>query len=425
MRQRLADYILLLAVFLLPFQTQWIISETFINGAASEYGKLSIFAVEVLFVVVLLLRGRTRLIFGTQRVVQRLYFILAAGFFSLTLSAYYSVALFQLGHVLIASVVFMVLLDERTKLKDLVYAFLLGLIVPSLLGWYQYFSGFSPDSTLLGLAQKQVATPGVAVVETFSSRSLRAYGTFSHPNIFGGYLAAGILFLAWAIALAKEKWERVAVLFLTVLFSATLIITFSRSAWLSVSAALVVLILQMLVYKKMPPRKAYPVILFGLLTIVLTVSVFSSNVFARFQPNLRVEAISIQERFSQYDSVDRIIKLKPLFGVSPGGYVFALSEVVKGGEVWSYQPIHNSILLYLSEVGFLGLILLLYLFSGFYKEIKKVYNKPSGMFAVSFFVMFLVLAVFDHYLWSFWSGLILLAFGSAFALKTMLKDKNS
>jgi O-antigen ligase len=423
MRQKIANSLLFVTIFLLPFQSQWIISESVINGGVSEYGKISIYATQVLFVLVLLLRGRTRFVMGVERIVKRLYFLLAVLFFSLTLSFVFNITLFQTGHVLIAGIVFIILLDERTQIQDLIKAFLLGLILPCVLGLYQYFSGGNVASTLFGIAERQALTPGVSVVEKMGSRSLRSYGTFSHPNIFGGYLATGILFLAWTLRVAKEKWELVAVSAWTILFSVALILTFSRSAWLALSVALLVLVLQMVVFKKIPPRKAYPIIALGVLTIVLSVGVFSSNVFARFQTSLRVEAISIEERISQYDSVGSIVKTRPLLGVGAGNYVFALSQIIKDKPVWDYQPIHNSILLFVAEVGFIGLFALLYLLNAFYKLYKKAWKKPANMFFVSFGVMFLALAAFDHYLWSSWSGLVLLSISTAFVVRNMISNK--
>ncbi len=420
MRQKIANYLLLLVVFLLPFQTQWILSESVINGGVSEYGKLSIYAVEFLIVVVLLLRGRVRLVFGSEKIVRRLYFIFAVCFFSLTTSFVFNISLFQIGHVLIAGIAFMVLLDERTEIKKVLYAFLFGLVLPSVLGWYQFIVGGNGASTLFGVAEKQVVTQGVAVVETQAGRSLRAYGTFSHPNIFGGYLAIGILFLGWLVKFIKDKRQIILAGALTVLFSSTLILTFSRSAWLALTVSLFVVILQMLFYKKIPPKKAYSIIALGVLTIVLSVMVLFPKVFSRFQPSLRVEAISIEERFSQYDYIDEMVTLQPLFGVGPGNYVFALTIFLIEKPVWEYQPIHNSILLMISEIGFLGFIIVLYFFQALYRQFKKVYKKPAGIFFVCFSFAFLILAAFDHYLWSSWSGLALMAVSTAFITRIVL-----
>ncbi|MFC1788242.1 O-antigen ligase family protein [Patescibacteria group bacterium] len=49
----------------------------------------------------------------------------------------------------------------------------------------------------------------------------------------------------------------------------------------------------------------------------------------------------------------------PITGVGVSGYTFVLSELKPDQRVWAYQPIHNSFLLILAEVGLLGLLALL------------------------------------------------------------------
>jgi O-antigen ligase len=117
-------------------------------------------------------------------------------------------------------------------MKPVLVAFLLGLIIPIALGWFQVLTGGSSESTLLGIADKDAQTLGVAVVETDDGRTLRAYGTFPHPNIFGGYLAVGVIALAWLTRFAKSKREIALMLVGSAVLGSTLIVTFSRSAWL-------------------------------------------------------------------------------------------------------------------------------------------------------------------------------------------------
>ena len=74
----------------------------------------------------------------------------------------------------------------------------------------------------------------------------------------------------------------------------------------------------------------------------------------------------------------------------------------------------------ISEIGFLGFIIVLYFFQALYRQFKKVYKKPAGIFFVCFSFAFLILAAFDHYLWSSWSGLALMAVSTAFITRIVL-----
>ena len=93
------------------------------------------------------------------------------------------------------------LLNNKKALSEIVgysiliviaIAFLAGLVIPIMLGWYQVATGTSPSSTLLGLASHEATALGASVVETQGERLLRAYGSLSHSNDFGGLNGVGL-----------------------------------------------------------------------------------------------------------------------------------------------------------------------------------------------------------------------------------------
>ncbi len=407
---KFSNGLFLLAVFFLPWQTQVILAEGSVSGELSAYAVLGVYVIEAMILFVFLLRMRSRYETEIRQTNKALYLFLAAAFFSLSLSRFSSVGWFHLIHVVSATMLFFVMTDERTRLKSVLIAFLFGLIVPISIGWVQVLTGGSPDSTLLGIAAKDAETLGVAVVETVAGRTLRAYGTFPHPNIFGGYLAVGVIALAWLTRFAKGKRELVGILLGAGLLGSILIITFSRSAWLGLLMGLIVLIVFMLKQKKIPPRHALPVMSFGFICVLATLFVFHSEVFARFNPNLRLEAISIEERTSQYQTFGSVFFSSPIFGVGPNAYTFTLADQDPGQPAWSYQPIHNTLLLILAELGVIGFFFFA-LFVGCISRMSLMsVRTPNGMFAVALGVSLTVIALFDHYLWSLWPGLALTAF---------------
>ncbi len=212
---------------------------------------------------------------------------------------------------------------------------------------------------------------------------------------------------------------------LIVLFTSTLILTFSRSAWLALTIGLVVFLGQACFYKKRIPYRTVPFLSVGLITILFAVFLLRSHVFARFNPALHIEAISIEERVSQYQTFSSVFKIDPIFGVGPGAYVFALESISKGQQPWSYQPIHNAFLLLLAEIGIVGFMA----FSYFVFEIGRIVLPPlakgragvgsvmGGIFALTLLLELVVLALFDHYLFSLWPGMILTALILALTLR--------
>src|SRR3990167_7562828 len=102
MRDRLAHWLLSVAIVLLPWQTTWIVSILILESVATPFGVSNVYLVEMLILFAALLRGRPQLIPGTEKATQALYVFLAAGFLSLTFADQYHLGLFRLLHVIIA-----------------------------------------------------------------------------------------------------------------------------------------------------------------------------------------------------------------------------------------------------------------------------------------------------------------------------------
>lgn len=410
MKFRLAQYIFYLALFLLPWQTIYIFQSVFVSGEASQYGVLGLYGVEILIVLSYGLRGRAMHHESTLKITKALFFFLAVGFFSLTFSPFGSVGWFHLLHVLTTVMFFSLVLDQRMDIRWMIGIFTLSLIFPVFLGLYQTIRGWNGDSTLLGIAARHADISGIAVVETINGRLLRAYGSFPHPNIFGGYVAVSLMMLAWLTRYMRTRRDLLLLSLSIVVLSVGLIITFSRGAWFGFLTGACFLVWQMFWQKKMPPSKAIPLLTLGMLTVLITLGVFHNQVIARFDPSLRVEAISVEERASQYMTFSDVFFTAPVLGVGPGAYTFALEELDPGHPAWSYQPVHNTILLIFAELGIIGLI---FGVRWVYLLDKLTYSQKRNantMFALSVGLTLLVLAFFDHYLWSLWPGLALSAF---------------
>lgn len=415
--QKFANFLFLSTVFFLPWQTQMIITTATVGGETSAYGVFSIYVVEAMIVFAFLLRGRRHTTPQISWINRAVYFFLAATFFSLGFTQVEWVGWFQMIHIVCAAMLFFLLTDDRTKTSQVLALFLLGLIVPILFGWYQVFHGSSPASTIFGIGLKDAAIPGIAVVESGEDRILRAYGTFPHPNVFGGYVAFGIIALAWLARFMHKKRQLIGALLASVLLGATLIVTFSRSAWLGLFVAFLFLIAMMFWNKHLPPRRAIPIMLLGLASILVTLFVFHSQVFSRFNFSQRLEVISTEERASQYQTFDDVFYIAPVFGVGPSAYTFTLERLDPGHPVWSYQPIHNVFLLLLAELGFIGMIAFGYGIFCLNPIAHLSITHVGSIFATTLVILFFTIGLFDHYLWSLWSGIAL----ASFAIATLVR----
>lgn len=417
MRDKLVNSLVYGILFLLPWQTRWIFGSELIVGEVWEYGVLSFYLVEALLVLAVVLRPRLKasknadwpLIFGGFFLWVALISVYHAGNAHLAIMAWL--------HLLAAFFLFRTLLDSRLKPKYLVLAFVLGLLGPSLLGICQTLTGTSPAFTYLGLAAHDAATLGASVVESLDGRLLRAYGSFGHPNIFGGYLAVAFVGLMMLPRWFGKKYQKIGWHSLAVVMAVAFVFTFSRSAWLAFFVGAMIGGWILLWEHRVAARQVLPMILVSLIAIVLSVIVFWQPVEARFNPNLRLESISITERTTGYSLYSPTVGGKWLFGVGVGNYTVELAKDFPGSPAWSFQPIHNAILLVLAEVGVLGLVFMVLWAAAVDRINYRALPRAGAVGALIMGAEVLVIAFFDHYLFSLWAGLALMAVVFAFTLR--------
>jgi O-antigen ligase len=421
-REKFGNLLTYLCLFLLPWQTVWIYGSVIPSPQPSpvgegEYWKLLVYAVQVLILIAVLVRWKIKASDSIKNVLKKGWWFYGAVLFSCIFSVSPYLSLGFSFHVLSALLLFWLLLDERIETRKIIWFFVLGLIIPCLLGWWQVLSGTSPGSTLFGLAEHLASTPGVAVVETVGGRLMRAYGPFPHPNIFGGFLVVGILAMLGrstgrAASRPYGQSRRAAIIRSAILFllSATLVVTFSRSAWL----ALIVGIISFLVASAISKTKISRNFLFGLtvasVAIVASAAIFHSAIFTRMTAADRLETKSLVERQTEYQMIGEVIKINPFIGVGAGAYTVALAEKFPNHDVWFYQPMHNSILLIFAELGIVGFLFLMQFLWAIFKEIKPRLNAPQCLNALMPLIASLtIIAPLDHYLWDSWAGLGLVA----------------
>jgi O-antigen ligase len=417
MRANVINWLVYLTVFLLPWQTRWIFGQQFLQGEVWEYGVLSLFLTEILVVLVAVLRPRIisnphfdwPLIFGG--------IFLIASLVSVYISQDPVLAIMAWLHVLVAFFFFHNLLDKRVRPEMVCYAFVLGLIAPAVLGLWQFFTGSSPEFAWLGLAAHEAVTAGTSVVETIDGRIMRAYGSFQHPNLFGGYLAFGLVCLMMLPRWFRQMRDRRMLMLICVLLATAFVVTFSRSAWLAFFISVFIGGWILLWEHRVAVKKALPYLAVTLVAIVVSVLVFWQPVAARFHPSLRLEAQSIAERTAGYELYWPTISENIWNGVGIGNYTVALGASHPESPVWAFQPIHNSILLIMGEVGVVGLIFFILWVASIDRLNFKALPRATAIGALTLGNVVLILALFDHYLFSLWPGLALVAIMFALTLR--------
>ncbi|HAT03427.1 MAG TPA: hypothetical protein DCS29_01455 [Candidatus Magasanikbacteria bacterium] len=429
---------ILLSIFLfvLPWQTVLITKEQFLNSVKWEYGTLGFYGTEILlWVIIFVFIGwifkhknfkfhpdqiGTNFKFTTDRLFlfSLLLFVLWS-FASIMWAGDRDVALQQALHIVESIFIFLLLLTGPLTFRQSGFWFFMGALPSALLGIFQFFLQQTFVSKWFGLPLHVAWQAGTSIVASDSiGRVLRAYGSFSHPNIFGGYMSMALVwgFTLFIVSICAKRYQYTFQFLISAILLFGLFVSLSRSALIGICFALMIMFLHGLYIRKHFFVSSNFIFIIGLFLSLGVI--FSPMLQTRFSPESITEVRSITERV---DSVDESFKLSTIYtwyGAGIGNYTHALYTLNPTRPGWEYQPVHNMWLLLLVEVGWVGCILAvgvyltMIVFLYYFVQQKK---KRMGWFVdnmqffykVTIFSFFyLILAMFDHYLFSSYIGLI-------------------
>lgn len=375
--KQLLQYGVIGVLFLLPWQTRWIFGQMEVFGEPVSLGTLSIYATQVLiavFVILYLVTQKERLHIQPRAWFASFIFIATAA-----LASHNGIAYLHLIALFSVFLLVWILKSVGMNKQQFIQVIVLSLVLPVLLGLFQLIFGFSGASTWLGLAARDALTLGDSVFLIGGERILRAYGSFPHPNIFAGYLLIG-LWGAWQLIQCGKKWAWGALGG----FVVSLLATGSQAACLGalVMAAWVV-------FKPQQKHRWIAVIILAAISLgAVWVGVGDSFL----------------ERQQQYFALGDIMNFQFFTtGIGPMNYLFHWEFMQSGIDWWLYQPIHNVPLLMIAELGVIG-------FGAWFYYLAA----PRMGFLVKGEHFPLVLAfipplLLDHYLWTTWAGLVIVA----------------
>lgn len=427
MKKHVFDYLIFVLFFLLPWQTVYLFNVPRIAGEPSPFGVLGLYAVELLVLLIALTLDLSGRGFRVDKESRRPIACMTLIFLAVTVSFIFSdqtlVSLAQVIHLFFAGLLFLLLLEKEISAKHAMAGFVAGLILPSILGCVQVATGGSFGSTWLGLEPRDAARLGEAVIQTSEgSRILRAYGSFPHPNIFGGYVAVGLVSIFGLWPSAREKWQKIFLVGSALMLTVSLILTFSRSAWLGLALAVIVGAIA-LKLKPVSRARMFVIPVAAIFIAAVFFMSFGAGIVARPGSDASFEERSIDERVLQYQEFPKTLDGRWLIGHGPGTYPWANEEAFPEREWFAYQPIHNVFLLILGELGILGVVAVL-VWSSSIDQLN--FSRFPNRDAVCVFMMgnvILVVLFFDHYLWTTWAGLALVAY--VMALTTKLRSSHS
>src|SRR3990167_2572769 len=255
---RTIEYGFYLFLFLLPWQTRLIWREARLNGFTWEYGRLSLYATQLLLLALLLLYGvwlarlgRLRLHKFTRLLARFREPAVLIYWFCVALVAVAGLSLLWALEVQIAYYRWLVLAQAVAlmsfvtlfdlKLEKIAVAFVASAAVQGIFAIWQFLTQYVPANKWFGLAEHLSTIGGSIILQTDSERWLRAYGSLPHPNILAGWLVVGVLFLLYLALLAQTTSQRLFVLGRLVVIVPAIFFTFGRSAWIALLLTLILL----------------------------------------------------------------------------------------------------------------------------------------------------------------------------------------
>ena len=412
---RWRDRLVLVILALLPWQARYIKEPAELLGAPWEQGTVALFALEILVLAALgchLLATAARC--EPKKSGAPIWLQVAA---LMPLYAFVSVfwaydtigALFSAIHLFEGFALAYLVWASGTRLASALAAFAIGVTATSALGLWQSFTQTSFDSTWLGIASHPVQEAGVSVVETASGRHLRAYGTLPHPNVLGGYAAAGLVAVL-ALASEAQKGRRL-LLPLAGLIAAALVATFSRSGWLAALAAVGFALIVPRAVDKAARFRMRPAVASAALCAALVVLLSVPIITARLTGQGRLETKSIQERSSSAADGVELLTRYVAMGTGIGNYLpTAFLEFGFPEDPFSVQPPHFVPLLLGAELGFFGLAILLGFVVAWWFDaiwLMRRARSPRVAIAAALPIVIIVAACFDHYPYDIFAGTML------------------
>jgi hypothetical protein len=426
---------LLLVVFLLPFQTQFILWQGTINGKESNYLSLNIYAIDIL-IAIFILSKIAKDFFGEINYFEKLkiflignsknsgkfmknkllFSYLAFIFLSLFSLFYATNKILTLEHIIwliLAGVLAWAISREKERIS-LLFVFLTGLFASCLIGVWQFLNQFAQSNKWLGIAEHNPKEGGSFVVEVPSAfgenlRWLRAYGTFDHPNIFGGAMTVGI-FLTIYLLLEESKYfkksKKLLLYIFLIFFSAGAFMSLSRTSWLGIILAAGIIFL-VLIFKKQKKKVFKFLKLFSIILVIFFILsvLYSQQVFIRTNSIGRLEKKSLTERNLVFSQGKVIVENNILLGVGVGNYIEELKKNSPNDEGWNYQPVHNVFLLIWAEAGILGLFIVIAIILFLAALAWK-----NSIFLFALIISQLPAMFLDHWLFSLHFGIILVGF---------------
>ena len=397
--KKVRDIVLWSIIFLLPTQIGYHFwpDFSFVAGFRIDYLSPTLYLTDILIftyilqkfflgwqkILVQFIRSR---IFWQNNLLIFTVFILVIIFASINST----LTLFSWGKIIFYLLFFIFLRQEKNLIRKIQSPLILSTILIIGLEIAQLIKQQSLNGIFYWLGERNfnLSTPNIAKLNIQGTQLLRPYSTFSHPNSFAGFLL--LIYILFKPKYQRGKFFKI---FFQNIIILGILITFSKAAAL---ALLAILIYQKLEFKL--KTLYFKIILITSLTISL-LPLFANYISLSFNPSS-----TILSRLYLGPPTLAIIKQNLIMGVGLNNFIPALAGQLSPSHIFAHtlQPIHSIPLLAISELGLIGIVLIVwftkkYLLKGLTLK-GRLYDKGSDLI-----VLLIILAItssVDHYWWT-------------------------
>lgn len=259
----------------------------------------------------------------------------------------------------------------------------------SLLGYR--FLGEPELNFSLGLAREQV----------WGTEQLLPYGTTAHPNVLGGILSAYLIVLCSQFGTAHTKvwWYQILYYLALIMGSLALWATHSISAWIAFGIGFLIVLAT--------NKKTREVAATWVIGSFVVASLVAPILLARYaNTQAYFPSTSIDRRVTLQVAAIEMMKKNPIAGVGLNQFTNELEKYVPAREVIRFiQPAHSVLLLWVAETGLLGFLLL---------TAVTLLAWQKSLKLPTYVLLFVPIAVLDHYLITLQSGLLLIVISTMY-----------
>jgi O-antigen ligase len=400
-------------IVLIPFRFRFELLQRPVPPVYQDYtdfllflSDITLIAMFVFWITGLILRPRS-IKTGPHLLTVSLGGLSAFSLLSIVFSIDRSLSLYNALRMIMLGGLYLYIVNEITHLGQVIWPVLIQVFIQTSVAAGQFIQGHSLGLKIFGEFELNPDWNGVSVVTANGIRTLRAYGLTDHPNILGGCLACALILIAgWIIQSQSQRVALVASIF----FSGTLglFFTFSRSAWLALGLAIILMMVLLIKTHQETHYRNLTALIFGSFLLLAPFLYLNLNLLGvRFNwqnsfTSVPQENQSIGERQLLEDSANQIFADHALTGIGLAAFPLALRQMFPEFPV-NYQPAHLVLLDVATETGIFGALFYILVVAvpfGLLLINRQRLNLTIELLAATGLLLIIsVISLFDYYPW--------------------------